>query len=131
MNPIDKIDKKQKILLVDDDELLREAVGAALKWAGMDVETLEFPGADFIEKAEKAHPDLILLDLYIRDISGLDLCRNLKKNQKTSHIPVVIFTSSTEAIDKIAGEDAGAVDYVIKPIDINVLLSKIRAHLKK
>ncbi len=125
------MDKKPKILLVDDDELLREAVGAAIKWAGMDGEPLEFQGKDFTGTVEAAKPDLILLDLYIRNISGLDLCRDLKKNPKTNAIPVLIFTSSTEKIDQIAGKEAGADDYIVKPVEVNVLLAKIRLHLKK
>jgi DNA-binding response OmpR family regulator len=125
------MDKKPKILLVDDDELLLEAIGAAIKWAGMEIETLEFPRENFLEIVERANPDLVLLDLYIKNVSGLDLCRNLKKNPKTSGIPVIIFTSSTEKIDKIASEDAGATDYIIKPVDVKILLAKIHSHLKK
>jgi DNA-binding response OmpR family regulator len=124
------MDKSPKVLLVDDDELLREAVGAAIRWAGMRVESLETPGQDFVQKVETLMPDIILLDLYIRDISGLDVCRQLKRNPKTKEIPVILFTSSTEKIDRIAGEDAGAVEYVVKPIDVNLLLSKIKSHLK-
>ncbi len=124
------MDKSSKVLIVDDDELLREAVGAAIRWAGMMVESLETPGHDFLQKVETLMPDIILLDLYIRDISGLDVCRQLKRNPKTKEIPVILFTSSTEKIDRIAGEDAGAVEYVVKPIDVNLLLSKIKSHLK-
>ncbi len=124
------MDKSPKVLLVDDDELLREAVGAAIRWAGMVVETLEIPGQDFVQKVETLMPDIILLDLYIRDFSGLEVCRQLKKNPKTKEIPVILFTSSTEKIDRIAGEDAGAIEYVVKPIDVNLLISKIKSHLK-
>ncbi len=124
------MEKKAKILLVDDDELLREAVGAAIGWAGMEVEAFEVPGEDFVQKAEAAKPDVILLDLYIRDFNGLDICRKLKQNPKTKDIPVILFTSSTEKIDRLAGIDAGAVEYVLKPIDINRLIAKIKSHLK-
>ncbi len=125
------MDKSPKVLLVDDDELLREAVGAAISWAGMSVESFETPGQDFVQKVETLMPDIILLDLYIRDFSGLDVCRQLKKNPKTKEIPVILFTSSTERIDRIAGEDAGAIEYVVKPIDVNLLISKIKSYLKK
>ncbi len=125
------MEKTAKILLVDDDDLLREAVGAALRWAGMEVEAFEIPGENFVEKAEAVDPDIILLDLYIRDFSGLDICRKLKQNLKTKDIPVILFTSSTEKIDRLAGVDAGAVEYVVKPIDVNILLAKIKSHLKK
>ena len=125
------MDKSPKVLLVDDDELLREAVGAAISWSGMSVESFETPGQDFVQKVETLMPDIILLDLYIRDFSGLDVCRQLKRNPKTKEIPVILFTSSTERIDRIAGEDAGAIEYVVKPIDVNLLISKIKSYLKK
>ncbi len=125
------MEKKAKVLLVDDDELLREAVGAAIRWAGMEVETLDIPGPDFVQKAEASDADIILLDLYIRDFSGLDLCRKLKGNSKTKDTPVILFTSSTEKIDRLAGVDAGAAEYVVKPIDVNLLIAKIKSYLKK
>ncbi len=125
------MEKKAKVLLVDDDELLREAVGAAIRWAGMEVETLDIPGPDFVQKAEASDADIILLDLYIRDFSGLDLCRKLKGNSETKDTPVILFTSSTEKIDRLAGVDAGAAEYVVKPIDVNLLIAKIKSYLKK
>lgn len=123
-----KVPVPKKILLVDDDALVRETVRLALRHGGYDVRVAEEP-VKAPEQAKQEEPDLILMDLYMPNVDGLELCRRLKKDPKTAGIPVVLFTGSEEEIDKLSGKEAGAADYVNKPIDARKLLEKIKAIL--
>jgi CheY-like chemotaxis protein len=120
-----KVPAPKKILLVDDDALVRETVRLALRHGGFDVRVAEEP-LRAPEQARQDQPDLILMDLYMPQADGLELCRRLKKDPKTAQIPVVLFTGSDEAIDKLSGKEAGAFDYITKPIDARKLLDKIK-----
>src|ERR1044071_722143 len=111
-----KVPVPKKILLVDDDALVRETVRLALRHGGYDVRVVEEP-AKAPDLAKQDQPDLILMDLYMPNVDGLELCRRLKKEPKTAKIPVVLFTGSEEEIDKLSGKEAGAAAYVNKPID--------------
>jgi DNA-binding response OmpR family regulator len=118
-----------KILVIDDDPLIRETVKAALRHGGFDVATLEEPGLSAtVVKAHK--PDAIVLDLYMPGHSGLDLCRALKKDPDTAGIPILIFSGSTDTVDVISGIQAGALEYVAKPVEPQVLIKKLRQLLK-
>ena len=122
-----KEDRKKitkKILIIDDDALVRETVSLALRHAGFDVSTLESPTlAQTVVRQGK--PDLILLDLYMPELDGRELCRRLKEDPETKAIPVVVFTGSNETIDIVSGAAAGAFDYITKPIDPRALVAKI------
>ncbi len=118
-----------KILIIDDDVLVRESVRLSLKHEGFDAVTLESPVvADAVIRQTK--PDLILMDLYMPDLNGLDLLRRLKADAELARIPVVIFTGSSETIDVLSGIQAGAFEYIAKPIDGRRLMEKIRQILK-
>ena len=118
-----------KILIIDDDDMIRETVKVALQHDGFEVSTLESPALTAsVVKAQK--PDAIVLDLYMPEHSGLDLCRALNKDPETAKIPILIFTGSSDTVDVISGIQAGALEYVTKPIDPRVLIAKLRAMLK-
>jgi DNA-binding response OmpR family regulator len=121
---------RPKILIIDDDHLVRETVRLALKHAGFDVSTIESPEAARLV-VRQSQPDAIIMDLYMPEKSGLELCRELKKDEKTKHIPIMIFTGSNETIDVLSGIEAGAFTYVTKPVDGRVLVDKISQMLKK
>lgn len=117
--------KKLKILIIDDDELIREVVKLALNNADFEAIALEAPSlAPTVVKQTK--PDLILLDLYMPEVNGLDLMRKLQGDPATKKVPVIVFTGSNETVDVISAVQAGAYEYVAKPIDGEALIAKIR-----
>ena len=121
--------KKPRVLVIDDDAIVRETVRIALGSGGFEALTLESPAlAQTVVRQSK--PDLILMDLYMPELNGLDLCRKLKSDPATKGIPVVLFTGSNETVDVISGIDAGAFEYITKPVDGELLIAKIRGVLK-
>lgn len=120
---------KKKIVVIDDEILIRETVGAALSHSGFTVVSVaDGDGALGVIRLER--PDLIILDLYMPGVNGWDLCRALKGDSATAGIPVMIFSGSNAPVDVVSGIDAGAYDYITKPIDTEVLIRKIRQKLK-
>ncbi len=117
------------ILIVDDEVMIRETVRLSLEHAGYAVTVVADPARAF-DSVVAAKPELVLMDLYMPGFDGRDLCRRLKADPATKHIPVVLFTGSNEAVDVVTGLDSGAVEYLAKPIDGEVLVGKIRAILK-
>src|SRR5687768_17149546 len=93
---------KKKVLIIDDDVMIRETVKVALQHSGFETVALEAP-----ELAEtvvrQSRPDVVLMDLYMPELNGLDVCRKLKADPATAGIPIIIFTGSQETIDAIAG----------------------------
>ena len=122
-------EKKKKVLVIDDEILIREVVKAALNHSNFEAITLESPNqADAVIR--KTKPDLILMDLYMPELNGLELLRTLKKDPETARIPVIIFSGSQEREDVIGGQKAGVYEYVTKPVDNRVLIAKIRDVLR-
>jgi DNA-binding response OmpR family regulator len=120
---------KTRIVVVDDDAMVRETVRLSLEHAGFNVETIEDAGTA-VAAIRETKPDLIILDMYMGAVDGRDVARALKKDQATAKTPIVFFTGSDEAVDVVTGLDTGAVDYIGKPIDGEVLITKIRHILK-
>jgi DNA-binding response OmpR family regulator len=123
-----KEERRKKVLIIDDEDLVRETVILALGHAGFEAEGLADSTRAF-DYIKKAKPDMVLLDLYMPEVSGFDLCRRLKADSQTKAIPIVMFTGSNETVDVISGISAGAFEYITKPIDGEVLISKIRSLL--
>ncbi|MBI4677764.1 MAG: response regulator [Elusimicrobia bacterium] len=117
---------KRKVLVIDDDLVVLETVKVSLAHLGFEVDTLQkADGA--VEKVREFLPDLVLLDLYMPGLGGWDLCRKLKADPATKAIPIMILSGSSEPVDRMSGMEAGAVDYVTKPIDGEALAAKIEA----
>ena len=108
--------RKQKVLIADDEKLLAEAVAATL-----DLERLEtmvaFDGDQALAVARACRPDLILLDVMMPGLSGVEVCAMLKQDPLTASIPVVLITAKGEQQDRIAGMAAGAAEYLTKPFN--------------
>jgi DNA-binding response OmpR family regulator len=120
---------RRKIIIVDDDVLIRETVRLALDHAGYYVIAVGDPQRAIVTvKAEK--PDLIIMDLYMPGLDGRELIRALKADPEIAATPVILFSGSAEAIDVVSGLQSGAIEYLGKPIDGEVLLAKIRQILK-
>ena len=108
---------KARLLIVEDDI----DIGNMLKifFAGMDFEVdVAVRGSDALEKTKNVLPHLIVLDIMLPDIDGYEVCRNLRTNMRTSHIPVIFLTQKDERSDKLQGLELGADDYITKPFDI-------------
>ncbi len=119
----------RRVAIVDDDDLIRETVRLSLEHAGFVAQIIEDPaGAVAALRADK--PDLVVLDMYMGGVDGREIARALKADPATAKIPIVFFTGSNEAVDVVTGLDAGAVDYIAKPIDGEILVAKIRRILK-
>lgn len=119
-----------KILIVEDEPDLRQVLEYNLKQAGHDVLAARL-GQEGLTLAREQHPDLVLLDLMLPDISGTEVCKALKDSQVTRHIPVMMVTARGEEIDRVVGFEIGADDYVVKPFSVRELLLRIQAVLRR
>lgn len=117
-----------KLLLVEDNEELRSYLSQYLQKYYHVIEASN--GAKALEQVKKDSPDFIISDILMPEMTGTELCRALKTNIETCHIPVILLTSLAEREDIIEGFNAGADDYITKPFDLSVLESKIQAILK-
>ena len=116
----------EHILLVEDEEKLARMVEMELKYEGYTVEKA-FDGRKGLERALSGEFDLILLDIMLPQLSGMEVLRRLRKE---SQVPVIMLTARDSVVDKVSGLDSGADDYVTKPFAIEELLARIRAALR-
>ncbi len=120
----------EKILAVDDEQPILELLRYNLEKDGFRVMTAG-NGEDAVRVARNETPDLILLDLMLPGMSGLDVCRKLKENHSTADIPVIMVTAKTEDSDVVLGLELGADDYVTKPFSPKVVLARVRTVLRR
>ena len=120
----------ERILVVDDEEDLLELISYNLTKEGYRV-TCVATGEEAINEAKSALPDLIVLDLLLPSVDGLDVCKALKSDPKTQHIPIVMLTAKSEEADVVTGLELGADDYITKPFSPRVLLARIRTVLRR
>ncbi len=118
------MESKIKILIVDDEPSILEYIGTVLEKTGYDVISCQ-NGADVMKLAQEQNPALILLDIMLPDIDGITVCRRVKSNPQTMHIPVIIVTSLTDAATVQDAHLFGAYDYLSKPFDDKVLREKV------
>ncbi|WP_251517037.1 MULTISPECIES: response regulator transcription factor [Staphylococcus] len=116
-----------KILIVEDEQNLARFIELELKHENYDVD-IEYDGRPGLDKALNHDYDLILLDLMLPNINGLEICRQIRQDKST---PIIIITAKSDTYDKVAGLDYGADDYIVKPFDIEELLARIRAMLRR
>jgi DNA-binding response OmpR family regulator len=120
----------RKILVVDDEAILLETIAYNLEQSGYRVITVS-DGYSTLEAARKEHPDLIILDIMLPGIDGLEVCRQLRREQATATTPILMLTAKGEEIDKVVGLEVGADDYVTKPFGRRELLARVRALLRR
>lgn len=121
---------KTTILIIEDETDIRELVKYNLQREGFVVLESE-SGEDGLKVVERTIPDLILLDLMLPGKDGLEICRMLKRNERTQHIPVVMMTARGEESDIVMGLELGAEDYIVKPFSPKVLGARIKAVLRR
>ena len=120
----------KNILVVEDDSDIRELISFNLKNEGHQVFEAK-DGEAGIDKARKKLPDLILLDLMLPGIQGLDVCRIIKSDQETKETPIIMVTALGQEEDIVKGLETGADDYITKPFSIKVLIARVNAVLKR
>jgi DNA-binding response OmpR family regulator len=118
----------RRILIVEDEAVIRKAIRMACEKEGYEVVEAE-NGTEGLHLSESSRPDLILLDLMLPDISGFDVCREVRKTG--SGVPIIILSAKTEEIDIVVGLEIGADDYITKPFRARELLARIAAHLRR
>ena len=121
---------KHKILIVDDEPDILEFIGYNLRKEGFTIHTAS-TGKEGIESARKNRPDLILLDIMLPEMDGIEVCEEIRKITSLSRTTVAFLTARGEDYSQIAGFEAGGDDYITKPVKIKVLTSRIRALLKR
>ena len=120
----------KNIIVVEDDLDIRELISFNLANEGHQVFEAN-NGEVGIDKARNKNPDLILLDLMLPGIQGLDVCRIIKSNQETKEIPIIMVTALGQEEDIVKGLETGADDYITKPFSIKVLIARVNAVLKR
>lgn len=119
---------KKKILIIEDEEDLVKGLKLNLVDEGYEVD-YALNGNEGLRKALKEKPDLILLDLMLPGMNGLEICKELRQNKMD--IPILMLTAKGEEIDKVIGLEMGADDYISKPFSIRELLARVKAHLRR
>src|SRR5574342_880532 len=117
----------QRILVVDDEPAVSDLLAYNLRKAHFDV-TVAGDGREALRLAGQAPPDLILLDLMIPEVDGLDVCRELRR---TSNVPIIMITARGEEVDRVVGLEIGADDYMSKPFSVRELMARVKAVLRR
>lgn len=121
---------QQRVLVIDDDKFMIRIIKDCLEKEGFNVYSAE----DFnsgMEQIYQLTPDIILLDVVLPKMNGYEICRLLRNDTRTSHIPIIMLTSKGQTEDKVAGLEAGADDYITKPFDPLELVARVRTHLRR
>jgi two-component system response regulator MprA len=117
-----------RLLVADDDRAIRESLGRVLRLEGYDV-TLAADGAEALEAIRTDPPAGLILDVMMPHVDGLTVCRVMRS--EGDRTPILMLTARTETADRVAGLDAGADDYLAKPFDLDELLARVRALLRR
>ncbi|NDG64057.1 MAG: response regulator, partial [Planctomycetes bacterium] len=124
------INTNRTALVVEDEPEIADLVKFHLEREGVDV-TITRSGRRALELARKSIPDLLVLDLMLPDLDGLEVCRRLKENDETKKIPVVMLTARGSEADIVTGIEMGADDYVTKPFSPRVLMARLQNAMRK
>ncbi|MBK7142362.1 MAG: response regulator transcription factor [bacterium] len=121
---------RESVLIIEDEEDIQELINYSLSKEGY-LTTAVISGEDGLKTAKSKQPNLIVLDLMLPGMDGLEICRLLKNDPKTQHIPIVMLTAKGEESDVITGLELGADDYITKPFSPKVLVARIRTILRR
>ncbi len=118
------------VLVVEDEEDIQELIAFNLTKEGYKVERTD-SGSEAVKIARDIIPDLIVLDLMLPGLNGLEVCQNIRENKVTADIPIIMVTAKGEEADIVAGLEMGADDYVTKPFSVKILLIRVKALLRR
>jgi two-component system phosphate regulon response regulator PhoB len=121
---------RTRVLVIEDERGLTDVLGYNLQREGYET-IVAHDGQEGLRKAQTLLPDLILLDLMLPVMSGLEVCRELKAGERTRDIPIVMLTAKAEETDQVVGFSLGADDYVTKPFMVKVLMQRIKALMRR
>ena len=120
----------KKILVIEDEKDIQELLQLYLKRDGYDVHIAK-DGETGLRKASQERYNLVLLDLMLPQVDGLEICRNLRSRPETSHIPIIMITAKTEESDRIVGLEMGADDYITKPFSPREVMARVKAIFRR
>jgi len=118
------------VLVIDDDNNITELISLGLKYEGFQVESSQ-TGEDGLVAAQRLNPALVILDILLPDLDGLEVCSRLRSNPTTRDIPILMLTSKDDVRDRVTGLQQGADDYLVKPFNFEELVARIRAILRR
>jgi DNA-binding response OmpR family regulator len=121
--------RKAKVLIVEDDPGTRMAVRDRLEFEGFEVETAE-DGEEGLSRARLGKPECIVLDVMLPKIDGFKVCRLLKFDHRYRRIPIVMLTARSQEADRAVGEETGADEYLVKPVEMEELVEKVRGYVR-
>jgi len=121
---------KEKILIVEDEKDIVKMLDYNFKKEGFRTISA-YDGEDALDLASREHPDLIILDLMLPGMDGLEVCRELKRESNTASIPIIMLTAKSQESDKVVGLELGADDYITKPFSPRELVARIKAVLRR
>lgn len=119
-----------KVLIVEDEETLARTLAERLRSDGYVAITVH-DGEAGLDKVREEHPDLIVLDIMLPKLDGLSLCRIIRRDPATAHIPIIMLTARGTEVDKIVGLESGADDYIVKPLALGEFLARVRAVMRR
>ncbi|WP_299789540.1 phosphate regulon transcriptional regulator PhoB [uncultured Marivita sp.] len=118
------------VLVVEDEPAQREVLGYNLEAEGFRVAKAE-NGEEALLLVDEEQPDIIVLDWMLPNVSGIEVCRQLKTRSDTRHVPIIMLSARSEEVDRVRGLETGADDYVIKPYSVVELMARVRAQLRR
>ena len=127
--PARPADNRRRVLLIEDDRDIAEAISYQLEKAGLQVR-LAYTGEEGLEAARRG-VDLVLLDLNLPNMDGLEVCRMIRRQGATAQVPIIIVSARGEEVDRVLGLEMGADDYVVKPFSLKELAARCRVALRR
>jgi two-component system, OmpR family, phosphate regulon response regulator PhoB len=127
--PARPADGRRRVLLIEDDRDISEAIAYQLEKAGLQVRCA-YTGEEGLEAARRG-VDLVLLDLNLPNMDGLEVCRMIRRQSGTAHVPIIIVSARGEEVDRVLGLEMGADDYVVKPFSLKELAARCRVALRR
>lgn len=119
-----------KVIIVEDEVTLARNLAEKLRGDGFSVITAA-DGEDGLDRIRSDHPDLIILDIMLPRLDGLSICRIVRHDAATAHIPIIMLTARGTEVDKIVGLESGADDYIVKPFSLGEFLARVRAVMRR
>lgn len=119
-----------KVLVIEDEETLVNNLADKLRAEGFNV-AIAKDGETGLDKIRSEHPDLIVLDIMLPGLDGLSICRMVRHDTSTAHIPIIMLTARGTEVDKIVGLESGADDYIVKPFGLGEFLARVRAVMRR
>jgi len=121
---------QRKIAIIEDEADIRELLANYLKKAGFEVSKFE-DGSSFLKSLTKEKPDLVILDLMLPDLDGIEICRYLRSHDEFSSVLIMILTAKGNEEEKVQGLESGADDYIVKPFSLKEVLARVKALLRR